>query len=58
MRKYTAILNVFMADRLLKAGFIPVEFKPSNKHRGKVAFIFEDTKELRQSMRKLSKVNK
>lgn len=55
MRKYTAILNIFMADRLLQAGFIPKEFKPSRKKRGKAAFIFEDTTELRRAIRELSK---
>lgn len=58
MRKCMAILNLFMADRLLKAGFVPVEFKPSSRERGKVAFIFEDTPELRQSIRLLSHKNK
>lgn len=55
MRKYKAILNIFMADRLLKAGFIPVEFKPSRRERGRAAFIFEDTPEFRAALRKLSK---
>lgn len=55
MRKYKAILNIFMADRLLKAGFVPVEFRPSRKERGKAAFIFEDTAEFKRAVQELSK---
>jgi len=55
--KYKVILNIFMADRLLKAGFIPVELKPSSRKRGQAAFIFEDTPEFRKALRELSHKN-
>lgn len=57
MTQYKAIINIFMADRLLKAGFVPIEFKPSSKKRGHAAFIFEDTPEFRKALRELSHKN-
>lgn len=52
--RYKVILNIFIADKLLKAGFIPVEFTPSKKIKGRAAFIFEDTPEFRQALKELS----
>lgn len=55
--RFKAIINIFMADRLLKAGFVPVEFKPSSRKRGQAAFIFEDTPEFRKAFRELTRKN-
>lgn len=52
--KYKVILNIFIADKLLKSGFIPVEFTPSKKVRGKAAFVFEDTQEFQEALKRLS----
>lgn len=40
MSRYKAVLNIFMADRLLKAGFIPVEFKPCGNKGEKIMQLF------------------
>lgn len=52
--KYKAILNIRIADLLLKAGIVPVEFKPSSRLRGRAAFIFEDTSEFRKAFQELT----
>ncbi|MEI3596742.1 MULTISPECIES: hypothetical protein [unclassified Oceanobacillus] len=54
MKKYKAILNIYMADKLIKAGFSVIEVKPSSQIRGRAAFIFEDTAEFRKAFRELS----
>jgi len=55
--KYKHVLNIRMANKLLWAGFIPVEFTLSRSFRGRVAFVFEETDELIQAMTDLSKRN-
>lgn len=55
--KYKHILNIRMANRLLKAGFIPVEFTLSKTLRGRVAFVFKETDELIRAMQELSENN-
>lgn len=55
--KYKHILNIRMANRLLKAGFVPVEFTLSKTLRGRVAFVFEETDDLIRAMQRLSKSN-
>lgn len=52
--RYKAILNIRIADLLLKAGFIPVEFKPSSRLKGRAAFIFEDTSAFRKAFQELA----
>lgn len=57
-RQYKVILNVHMADKLIKAGFQVVEVKPSSQIRGRAAFIFEHTPEFNQAMYDLAYNNK
>lgn len=53
-KRFKAILNVHMADKLIKAGFNVVEVKPSSQIRGRAAFIFEDNDEFQQAMKDLA----
>lgn len=52
--KYKVILNVYIADKLLKAGFVPVEFTMSKKIENRVAFVFEYTDEFKVTLDKIS----
>lgn len=54
IKRHKAILNVHMADKLIKAGFPVVEVKPSSQLRGRAAFIFEDNDEFQQAMKDLA----
>ncbi|MCM3732365.1 hypothetical protein M3196_11900 [Fictibacillus nanhaiensis] len=38
---YKVILSMAIANELLTKGYRIVEIKPSTKHRGKAAFVFE-----------------
>ncbi|MBU5265725.1 DUF5659 domain-containing protein [Virgibacillus proomii] len=49
-KKYKVILNIAVARYLLKKGFIIKDVKPSVKIRGRVAFVFELTPELKQTL--------
>ena len=57
-KQYKAVLNVHMADKLIKAGFPVVEVKPSSQIRGRAAFIFEHTPKFNQAMYDLAYHNK
>jgi len=52
---FKVILNIYMADRLIKAGFNVVEVRPSSARRGRAAFIFENTPEFKTAFERLSK---
>lgn len=56
-QRYKTILNIHMADRLLKAGHKLVELKPSNSMRGRAVFIFEYSEELDRDMYRLARRN-
>lgn len=58
IERFKAILNIHMADKLIKAGFQVVEVKPSRQIRGRAAFIFEETDEFIRAMRELSYHNR
>lgn len=51
------ILNIHMADKLIKRGFKVVEVKPSSKFRGRAAFLFENTPEFQKALKELSYTN-
>lgn len=53
-KKHKAILNIHMADKLIKQGFKVVEVKPSSRIRGRAAFIFEDNASFQQAMKDLA----
>lgn len=57
-KQYKVILNVHMADKLIKAGFQILEVKPSTSIRGRAAFIFEHTADFQQAFKDLSYHNK
>jgi len=55
--KYKVILNVFIANKLLKEGFVPIKFEMSRKVEGRVAFVFENTEEFQAELTKLATKN-
>lgn len=52
-KQYKVILNIYMANKLIKEGLQVVEVKPSSRVRGRAAFIFEDTAEFQQAFKDL-----
>lgn len=55
---YKTIFNIYMADRLIQAGFNIVSVKPSRSFRGRAVFIFKETPEFMQAMQDLSYENR
>jgi len=54
MTHHKVILNIFMANQLIKAGFEVIEVKPSTRLKGRAAFIFEDNREFQRALREFS----
>lgn len=48
------ILNLHVADELIKKGFRVVEVKPSTKLQGRTAFLFNRTPEFETALSSLS----
>jgi len=48
------ILNIRIADELVKRGFRIISVKPSSKIRGRAVFAFEDTKEFQEAFEEIT----
>jgi len=55
MTQRKVILNVHVADKLIKRGFQVIEVKPSTKVRGRAVFIFNNTPEFSEAMQDITK---
>lgn len=51
-QKTKAILSLPLAQRLLMQGFDLIHIEPSHRRRGKLAFVFQYSKELDQEITK------
>lgn len=49
------VLNIQVADKLLKRGHSLIEVKPSTKVKGRAAFVFERTPEFDRDLWDISK---
>lgn len=56
--QHKVIFNIYMADRLIQAGFNVISVKPSRSFQGRAVFIFEETPEFIQALRDLSHNNR
>lgn len=52
--KHKVILSMNIANDLIRKGFPIIEVKPSNRYRGKAAFIFENTPEFTKALAEIS----
>ncbi|MFD2923880.1 DUF5659 domain-containing protein [Halobacillus naozhouensis] len=48
------ILNVHVANRLIKKGFSVIEVKPSTRVKGRAVFIFQNTPEFSEALKDIT----